>query len=394
MAVAEELMLRGCDTLLLVSAKDVDQQIVKSAAGAEFATLPSVGMTKGRRWQFVKGFIQSYRQARKLFAARGPQAVLAMGGFTSAPPVLAGRSVGALTYLHESNTIPGRANRWLALVVDQAFIGFPQAAGRLHHPNILRTGTPVRPQFQPADAGSCRVALGLHPLRPVVLVMGGSQGASGVNDLMLRALPQLLRAAPELQFLHMTGPGELDKVKAGYALHQGKAVVRPFLSEMDLALGAATVAVSRAGASSLAELAAMRVPSVLVPYPFAADNHQSSNARAFVETGAALMMEQKGATGESLSTALLSLLTEKEAREQMMKALDRWHVPEAAELIAERIVTCVATANSRRTRSPANPSNRGGDRVVQRVARGGVVDSGAIPRSNVKSEFQPGRELA
>ena len=378
MAVAGELILRGCDPLLLVSPKDVDQQIVRSAAGAEFATLPSIGMTKGHRWQFIAGFIKSYREARKIFATRRPQAVLAMGGFTSAPPILAGRSAGALTYLHESTTIPGRANRWLAHVVSQAFVGFPEAAGRLHHPNILRTGTPVRPQFEPADAGACRVALGLHPLRPVVLVTGGSQGASGVNDLVLRALPQLLLAAPELQFLHLTGPGELDKVKAGYQLHQGKAVVRPFLSEMELALGAATVAVSRAGASSLAELAAMRVPSVLIPYPFAADNHQWHNARAYVDTGAALALEQKGATGESLAALLMSLLTDQAARDRMTGALERWHVPEAAGLIAERIVACVSSVDSGRTKGQPGPSN-----------------PGATPlRRHVESEFQPGREFA
>jgi len=343
MAVAEELMIRGCDTVLLVSPKDVDQRIMQSAGGAEFATLPSVGMVKGRRLQFISGFIKSYREVRQLFNRRTPQAVLAMGGFTSAPPVLAARSAGALTFLHESNTIPGRANRWLAHVVNQAFIGFPEAAGRLHHPNVLCTGTPVRPQFQAADPESSRVALGLHPLRPLVLVMGGSQGASGVNDLVLRALPQLLHAAPELQFIHLAGATEVDKVRAGYELHQARAVVRPFLSEMELALGAATVAVSRAGASSMAELAAMRLPAVLIPYPFAADNHQFHNARAFADGGAAFLLDQKSGTGEKLATQLLSVLNDKALRDRMAAALGRWDAPRAAELIAERVLALLQT---------------------------------------------------
>lgn len=374
-------MRRGCDTLLLVSPKDVDQQIVKSAAGAgaQFATLPSVGMTRGSRLQFITGFIKSYRAARKLFAARRPHAVLAMGGFTSAPPVLAGRGVGARTYLHESNTIPGRANRWLAHVVDQAFVGFPEAAGRLHHPNILRTGTPVRPQFEPADAGSCRVAVGLAPARPVLLVMGGSQGASGINDLVLQAVPALQTAVPDLQFLHLTGPGDLDKVRAAYQAHGCRAVVRPFLSEMELAMNAATVAVSRAGASSLAEIAALRLPSLLIPYPFAADNHQWHNARAFVESGAALWLEQKGASGADLAARLLPLLTGAAARDRMRAALAPWHVPEAAELIADRIVACLkgvrwndgrratGSAENDRTREGAGPSNRGGSSEQRHV---------------------------
>src|ERR1700712_3700531 len=102
-----------------------------------------------------------------------------MGGFTRAPPILAGNSYGAKTFLHESNTIPGKANRFLARFVNQAFVGFPEAGPRLKARKVTTTGTPVRPQFQARNAAECRLALGLYPDRPVVLVMGGSQGASG-----------------------------------------------------------------------------------------------------------------------------------------------------------------------------------------------------------------------
>jgi UDP-N-acetylglucosamine--N-acetylmuramyl-(pentapeptide) pyrophosphoryl-undecaprenol N-acetylglucosamine transferase len=382
MAVAEELMIRGCDTVLLVSPKDVDQQIMQSAGGAEFATLPSVGMIKGRRLQFISGFIKSYREVRRLFRKRPPQAVLAMGGFTSAPPVLAARSTGALTFLHESNTIPGRANRWLAHIVNQAFIGFPEAAGRLHHPNVLCTGTPVRPQFQLADPESCRVALGLHPLRPLLLVMGGSQGASGVNDLVLRALPQLLHAAPELQFIHLAGANEVDKVRGGYELHKARAVVRPFLSEMEMALGAATVAVSRAGASSMAELAAMRLPAVLIPYPFAADNHQFHNARAFADGGAAFLLEQKNATGEKLASMLLPVLKDKALRERMASALQRWDAPRAAELIADRVLALLQSVHPGSWAITPGPSELQPQRTD------------AESEFHVEPHFQPGRQPA
>ena len=111
------------------------------------------------------------------------------------------------------------------------------------------------------------MALGLDPAQPVLLVMGGSQGASGINDLVRAALPVLAQRVPRWQWLHLTGPQDTDKMKHAYATLGVKAVVHPFLAEMDLALGAATVAVSRAGASSLAELAAMRLPSLLVPFP-------------------------------------------------------------------------------------------------------------------------------
>ncbi len=364
LAVADQLLLRGCDVKLLVSAKEVDQQGIKSALGMTVATLPAVGMTLGRLVPFLAGFWKSYRASRKLFRERPPQAVLAMGGFTSAPPVLAGKACGAAGFLHESNTIPGKANRWLAHFVDQAFVGFPMAAGRLHHTNILCTGTPVRPQFQPTDAGPCRMALGLSPTRPLVLVMGGSQGASGINDLLLQALPHLLKAAPDLQFLHLTGPNDAPKVQAGYDGHRAKAIVRPFLTEMELALGAANVTVSRAGASSLAELAAMRLPSVLIPYPVAADNHQLYNARAYVETGAALLLEQKGADGEALAERILSLVTNLAAHDQMSRALERWHQANAAELIAERMIALMEAMHGGRWKRTESP-NGSGFRVLQ-----------------------------
>jgi UDP-N-acetylglucosamine--N-acetylmuramyl-(pentapeptide) pyrophosphoryl-undecaprenol N-acetylglucosamine transferase len=338
LAVGEELVRRGCAAMLLVSPKEVDQQAVQSLLGLEVATLPSVASGRGHFVGFLAGFWKSFRVAQQLFRQRPPQAVLAMGGFTSAPPVLAGKACGAVTFLHESNTIPGKANRWLAHVVDQAFVGFPAAAGKLHHANVVVTGTPVRPQFQPADPAASRLALGLDASRPVLLVMGGSQGASGLNELVTLALPQLTQAAPDLQYVHLTGVTDVEKVRATYAAQRCSAVVRPFLTEMELALAAATLAVSRAGASSLAELAAMRLPAILVPYPFAADNHQFYNARAFSDVGAALLLEQKTSTPQTMGQAILKLLRDERKRAALSQELVRWHAPQAAEHIAEKML--------------------------------------------------------
>lgn len=293
LAVADKLQQFGCEVALLISPKDVDQQAVRMAAGVEILTLPAVGLTQGRRLAFIRGFIRSYGTARRWLKSRPTQAMLAMGGFTSAPPVLAARRCGARTFLHESNTIPGRANRWLARVVDQAFIGFPSAAARLHARKVSVTGTPVRSQFQFRDAAQCRSALGLDPARPTFLVVGGSQGASGINDLVIRSLPSLRKSAPQAQWFHLTGAADAARVREAYDALKMQAVVQPFFLQMELALGAATACVSRAGASSLAELAVMRLPAVLIPYPAATDNHQLHNARAFAETGAAALMEQK-----------------------------------------------------------------------------------------------------
>src|SRR5262249_18483895 len=163
-------------------------------------------------------------------------------------------------------TVPGRANRFLGQFVDEAFVGFSETAGRIKARKTTVTGTPVRPQFSEVISESnCRTRLGLDPSLPTILVVGGSQGAGGVNQIILSALPLL--ASKNWQWLHLTGANDFDAVKAGYAEQKVKAVVKPFLTEMELALGAATVAVSRAGASSLAEIAAVRLPALLVPFP-------------------------------------------------------------------------------------------------------------------------------
>jgi len=347
LAVAGELKKRGCRTALLISPKEIDQQAVKGAGDMEIFTLPAVGLQNRNYISFAGSFVKSLFAARKIFRRCRPDAVLAMGGFTSAPPVLVAKDLGAKTFLHESNTIPGRANRFLARFVDEAFVGFPETAARLKVRKVATTGTPVRPEFSvgrdSVEPGlqQCRLALGLEPSRPTVLVTGGSQGASGINEIILAALPLLTDQASNWQWLHLTGSAQFEKVKQIYAEHGLKAIVHPFLAEMDLALGAATLAISRAGASSLAEIAAMRLPSLLIPFPAAADNHQFHNARAYAITGAARLIEQKQATPEGVAATLRELIGSETVRISMQTALARWHAPKAAEQIAENILNAV-----------------------------------------------------
>src|SRR5262249_40111870 len=161
-----------------------------------------------------------------------PCAVLGMGGFTSMPPLWAGKRAGKMTFLHEANVIPGRANRWASKFAEVAFVNFPETAQRIRARNCEVVGMPVRAQFEPMDPASCRVALGLRPDRPVILVMGGSQGASAINQLIMNGLALFAQRCPEIQFLHLTGSADLDAVKAGYQSAARQAVVRPFLSEM------------------------------------------------------------------------------------------------------------------------------------------------------------------
>jgi UDP-N-acetylglucosamine--N-acetylmuramyl-(pentapeptide) pyrophosphoryl-undecaprenol N-acetylglucosamine transferase len=149
LAVGEQLVNRGCAVTLFISPKEVDQKAVKAARGMEIFTLPAVAFQQGSRIASVRGAWQSWRAARKAFQSWPPCAALAMGGFTSAPPIVAAKQAGAKTFLHESNTIPGRANRWLARIVDQAFVGFPFAAARLHARDVTVPERPFVRKFKP-----------------------------------------------------------------------------------------------------------------------------------------------------------------------------------------------------------------------------------------------------
>jgi UDP-N-acetylglucosamine--N-acetylmuramyl-(pentapeptide) pyrophosphoryl-undecaprenol N-acetylglucosamine transferase len=339
LAVGRELLRRGCAVTLLVSCKETDRQAAAAAGGMEVVRLPGVGLSGWNAPGFLWHFWQSYRMSRRLFIRRPPQWVLGMGGFTAAPPVLAAKRLGARTFLHESNSIPGRANRWLARRVDGAFVYFAAAGAGLRARRIEVAGMPVRGEFlQLTTTAAARTALGLKPDAPVLLVMGGSQGARRINELIAAGLPALLQAAPQLQFVHLTGTDDLEMVRAAYAARKCPAVVHAFLAEMAPALAAADIAVSRAGASSLAEFAACRLPALLIPYPTAADNHQYHNALAFAHSGAARALQQDALSPELLAREIAALLGDAPRQTAMRQALRAWHFPEAAAHIADRML--------------------------------------------------------
>ncbi len=342
-AVAGQLRSLGARVMLLVSPKEVDQKAVENLDGMLIHTLPVVGLQNRNYLSFLTGFARSFFRARALFKRHRPQAVLAMGGFTSAPPVVAARLAGTPAFLHESNVIPGRANRLLARLVREAFVGFSETAAHLSARQTTFTGTPVRESFSfksvatnKKDAARCRTCLGLDPEKPVLLVVGGSQGAMGLNQVILDVLPHLKDR--NWQWLHLTGPRDVDRVKAAYKSLSMAATVKPFLAEMDLALGSADACVSRAGASSLAEIACCRLPALLVPFPEAADNHQCANAAVFARNGAALMIEQRCATPVVVAPLLVDLMENERLRTPMQEVLAGWHAPDAARCIADLIL--------------------------------------------------------
>ena len=340
-AVGEQLAARGARVALVVSSKQVDQDAVRTVRDMEVWTLHGAQGTHGslgRLLAGVRGWMQSMTELRSHLKADRPLAVLAMGGFTSAAPVVVGRLRGARVVLHEANAIPGRATRWLSRMAHEALVFFPAAAERLSGVPTRVVGMPVRSQFEPGDAGSCRVLFGLDPVRPTVLIMGGSQGARAINELFIQSLPFVAKRLPLLQFIHLAGPADASKSAEACKAAGVKAVVKPFLTEMEWALGAADLVVSRSGASSLAEFAAMQLPAVLIPLPNSADDHQRANAEAFRSTGAAVVLEQASATPEVLVDRLATLLDSPASRQRMRSALAGWHQESATQRVCDALL--------------------------------------------------------
>lgn len=323
-AVAEVLRSRGHETLLFISEKQVDSLAAEGYGHLRFEKIPSMAMP--RPWSakmpgFLLGFAKGYRRCANLIRDFKADVILGMGGFTSTAPLIAGWRQGCRTYVHESNAIPGKANLLNARFCRKVLVGWQECASHFKKTGreIIVTGTPLRPRLliHPKSEDAVRF-FGLDPERRILAVMGGSQGARRLNQLVCAARPALEAAG--IGIIHITGPAdfaEMVKMTPGAAAIEGHSL-RPFLAEMENAYAAADIVLCRSGASTLSELAAFGLPSVLVPYPFAAADHQTLNARIFSEAGAAECWPQ-GELDESTFPARLLALCGDDAKLKGMR---------------------------------------------------------------------------
>ncbi len=309
LAVAEALRARGHEVLLFISEKEVDTLAVEGRSEFRFEKLPTIALPSPFSpaiLAFVRRFHESLSLCRAIFRKFQPQVVLGMGGFTSTAPVLAGRFRGVATFLHESNAVPGKANRYTARFVRAVLLGFKECAVFFPRTKTEVTGTPVRAGLQPIDRSIALEKLGLEPGLPTLLVMGGSQGARGINQAMIRAMPLLRETA--LQVIHLAGARDAQLLEDNYRRENIPAHVAAFHHHMEEVYSAADLAVARSGASSLAELALFALPALLVPYPYAADDHQTRNAEVFVKQNAALLVKESELAGDILGKKIRDLL--------------------------------------------------------------------------------------
>jgi UDP-N-acetylglucosamine--N-acetylmuramyl-(pentapeptide) pyrophosphoryl-undecaprenol N-acetylglucosamine transferase len=333
-AVAEVLRDRGHEVMLLVSEKDIDALALSTHRSFRFEKLPTIGLPSPFSptiLGFVRRFYESLSLCRSIYRKFKPQVVLGMGGFTSTAPVLAGKMRGISTFIHESNAVPGKANRLTARIVRAVMLGFKECAPFFPKAHTEITGTPIRTELKRLDRQFARQKLGLQDGLTTLLVMGGSQGASGINQAMIKALP-FFQSVP-LQVIHLSGTRDERLVADNYRRENIPAYVAAFHHRMEEVYSAANLVVGRAGAASLAEFAAFSLPGILIPFPYAADDHQTRNAEIYARVQAAVLLRESELSGELLARKIRELIENPELIERMSANCSRLGPKDAAKCV-------------------------------------------------------------
>lgn len=348
LATAAALQRRAPDAqiIFLTTTRPIDRDLIEPTGFSQITQSVRPWPAKLRD---VPGFYlawrASLRSAAQVMRAHQPRAVLGLGGYAAGPPVVAASRAGVRTAILNPDAVPGRANRRLVGYADRVILQWD--ASRAHFGNSAKCaalGCPIRSEFataadraeDPVAIGEARRQFDLDPEKQTVLVTGASQGARTVNDAILWAWERFRAEAADWQVLHLTGSADHDRIAAAWKAIGGGARTIAFSHEMPAAMLAADVVVSRAGASTLAELTAVRRPSILMPYPYHKDQHQMRNAEALAERGAARIVADTRAVAENGPNLLAALraLKDPAARASMRQACGALSRPDASETVA------------------------------------------------------------
>lgn len=335
-AVAQQLRSMGHNPVLLISQKEVDAEASRKYGDLKFHTVQAIAKPatlSPKMPGFLWKMLRSWLTCRSIIRKEQADVVIGMGGFTSLPPVMAGHYMGLRTYVHESNAMPGKSNRLTARWCTAVMVGLKEAVARFGGHRCIVTGTPVRDELRHLPGREeAREKLGLPQDKTVILVTGGSQGARNLNSLLIDAA----KADPEVHYFVIAGRLDYERV-SGLAAGAPNITVIGFCSDMPAAYAAADGVIARSGASTLTELSFIGKACLLVPFPFAADDHQSFNARVFSDAGAAVMYQQSELTVDKVHDFVHGTIMNDAARTAMEEAMRAQARPDAAECIAKAI---------------------------------------------------------
>lgn len=333
------------DILFVGTAKGMEADIVPST-GLPFKTVTVEGLKRKISFQALMTLLKTCKgcfEGYKIIKDFKPTIVVGTGGYVCGPVVMIAALFGIPTLIHEQNAYPGITNKILARIVKKVAVTFPQSGKYFKaKTDIIVTGLPVRPEIQAADRNEGITALGLDKDKFTLLVVGGSRGARSLNNAMVEVIAQSCNQ-PGIQIVHMTGKTGYDETvqalkERGIDLAKcGNVTVTPYLYNMDDAMAAADLIVCRAGATTIAELTVCGLPSILIPYPYASDNHQEYNARALVNNGAAMMILDRELTGVALWEKIKRLSKNKDELATMSGNSKQMGKPEALDKLLKLV---------------------------------------------------------
>jgi UDP-N-acetylglucosamine--N-acetylmuramyl-(pentapeptide) pyrophosphoryl-undecaprenol N-acetylglucosamine transferase len=351
--IARELIRRDPTTeILFVGGKRGLESEIIPKEGFKLITLNLQGIPRKispqvfkSLWLAGQGVVETFRIIREF----RPNLVIGTGGYVCGPMLLAASMMGVPTAIQEQNAFPGLTNRVLGRLVKRVFLAYPEAERFFNHQKIRITGNPIRNQeFQSVKRPEAEKALGLKPNGLNLLVFGGSQSARRITESLLPVLPKLLAAYPALQIMLMTGQKEYQRfVELIEELNlpgdeRDRLYLTQYFYKIAEAYCVSDLILARAGAISLAEITCFGVPALLIPYPYATNNHQEFNARALEKNGAASVIIEKDLTPEILWSHLTHLIDNQQLREKMARASLEMSKPQAAGIIVSELVKLVS----------------------------------------------------
>lgn len=336
LAVAEEWVRRGNQVCFVGTARGFEKQLVPKH-GFSLELIPGSSL-KGKGFlkkikalaKLPHAFAKSFTLLRKL----KPDVVLGIGGYASGPFVMVAQNMGYKTAILDQNSVPGYANRRLGKKAKKVFLAFEEAASYFKENTPHVVGNPIlQKRRQPIKNKS------IDPQKPfTLLVCGGSQGAHKLNELMMDGLNVLFSHDPHVRILHQTGERDYAWISNEFNDRGIRGEVAPFFHDIEKKYAEADLVISRAGAGTLTEIALWGLPSILVPYPFAADWHQQKNADVFVKRGAAFALAEEDLNGYKLAKTIIQILSDKDLRQEMSAKAQSLAKPRAAENVVNELL--------------------------------------------------------
>jgi len=351
LALAEELKIRDpqADIVFMGTVHGIEARVVPRE-GYTIKFIPAegfVGVSIGRKVRSLYRFFQALKVSYSFLQEFRPEIVVGSGGYASLAPLTAAWMLTIPTMLLEQNTVAGKANRLLGYVVKSVCITYQDSMAYFPREKVHLTGNPVRERILRGSRPSALRLFSLGDDLFTVFVFGGSAGAESINTAMMDALQYLLDLREEVQFLHQTGERDFETVRDAYRSYGYTAMVTPFIYQMPEAYAVADLVVSRAGATTLAEITVTGKPSILVPYPYAAANHQEVNAGKLERLGAAVMVRNVELNGKRLSAEIRRLYNDPALREHMGTKAMGLGRPDAVKRIADIALSLISLERSR-----------------------------------------------